>query len=201
MRLPKHIGVIPDGNRRWAKEHGFNKEDGYSYGLDCGLRFLRAASSRGIKEITYYGFTVDNCKRPKEQVEAFTKACCDAVQLIAKEDVALFVVGSTDSACFPKALLPFTKRREKTGEKTTRVNFLVNYGWEWDIRSGLLSRDIPRIDLVIRFGGMCRLSGFLPMQTVYSDICVLKPFWPDFREEHLDEALAWYSRQDVTLGG
>ena len=123
MRLPKHIGVIPDGNRRWAKEHGFNKEDGYSYGLDCGLRFLRAASSRGIKEITYYGFTVDNCKRPKEQVEAFTKACCDAVQLIAKEDVALFVVGKTDSACFPKALLPFTKRREKTGEKTTRVNF------------------------------------------------------------------------------
>ena len=134
-------------------------------------------------------------------MEAFTKACCDAVQLIAKEDVALFVVGNTDSACFPKALLPFTKRREKTGEKTTRVNFLVNYGWEWDIRSGLLSRDIPRIDLVIRFGGMCRLSGFLPMQTVYSDICVLKPFWPDFREEHLDEALAWYSRQDVTLGG
>lgn len=201
MRLPKHIGVIPDGNRRWAKEHGFNKEDGYSYGLDCGLRFFRAASSRGIKEITYYGFTVDNCKRPKEQVEAFTKACCDAVQLIAKEDVALFVVGNTDSACFPKALLPFTKRREKTGENTTRVNFLVNYGWEWDIRSGLLSRDIPRIDLVIRFGGMCRLSGFLPVQTVYSDICVLKPFWPDFREEHLDEALAWYSRQDVTLGG
>ena len=44
MRLPKHIGVIPDGNRRWAKEHGFNKEDGYSYGLDCGLRFLRAAA-------------------------------------------------------------------------------------------------------------------------------------------------------------
>jgi len=44
LRLPKHIGVIPDGNRRWAKEHGFNKEDGYSYGLDCGLRFLRAAA-------------------------------------------------------------------------------------------------------------------------------------------------------------
>lgn len=78
---------------------------------------------------------------------------------------------------------------------------MVNYGWEWDIRSGLLSRDIPRTDLVIRFGGMCRLSGFLPVQTVYSDICVLKPFWPDFREEHLDEALAWYSRQDVTSGG
>lgn len=117
MRLPKHIGVIPDGNRRWAKEHGFNKEDGYSYGLDCGLRFLRAASSRGIKEITYYGFTVDNRKRPKEQVEAFTKACCDAVQLIAKEDVALFVVGNTDSACFPKALLPFTERRGKNRRK------------------------------------------------------------------------------------
>ena len=63
------------------------------------------------------------------------------------------------------------------------------------------SRNIPRIDLVVRWGGMCRLSGFLPLQTVYSDFYIVKDLWPDFRQEHLEDALAWYQQQDVTLGG
>lgn len=73
-RVPKHIGIIPDGNRRWAKENGMKKENGYAYGLEPGVRLLRAAKEQGIQELTYYGFTVDNCKRPKEQVTAFSKA-------------------------------------------------------------------------------------------------------------------------------
>ena len=77
-RLPNHIGIIPDGNRRWANDKGLNKQDGYTYGLTAGLKLLRAAKRRGIKELTYYGFTVDNCKRPKEQVAAFTHACVNA---------------------------------------------------------------------------------------------------------------------------
>ena len=165
MRLPKHIGVIPDGNRRWVKEHGFNKEDGYSYGLDCGLRFLRAASSRGIKEITYYGFTVDNCKRPKEQVEAFTKACCDTVQLIAKEDVALFVVGNTDSACFPKALLPFTKRREKQAKTLQELFF-----WSTTAGNGTSEADCYRAT----FPESTSLSASA-VCAVFQDFCRCRP--------------------------
>ena len=87
--IPKHIGIIPDGNRRWAKEHGLKKEDGYIYGLDPGLRLLQIAQDYGIKELTYYGFTVDNCKRPKEQVLAFSKACVEAVKMIEKENIEL----------------------------------------------------------------------------------------------------------------
>ena len=70
-RIPKHIGIIPDGNRRWARQNGLRKEEGYAYGLEPGLKLLRAARNYGIQELTYYGFTVDNCKRPKEQVSAF----------------------------------------------------------------------------------------------------------------------------------
>lgn len=195
-----HIGIIPDGNRRWATQNGLKKEDGYGYGLLPGLRLLRAAKQRGVKELTYYGFTVDNCKRPKAQVEAFTDACYNAVKLIEEEDVSLYVVGNTRSACFPSRLLPYTHRKDSQDGKM-RVNFLVNYGWEWDMKNGWLSRDIPKIDMVIRWGGMRRLSGFLPLQTVYSDFYVIDDLWPAFEEKHLDDALEWYKRQDMTLGG
>lgn len=199
-RTPYHIGIIPDGNRRWATKNGLQKEDGYKYGLLPGLELLRAAKQRGIKELTYYGFTVDNCKRPKEQFYAFSDACCEAVKLMESEDVSIFVAGNSKSSCFPSQLLPYTERKDVADGKT-KVNLLVNYGWEWDMKSGWPSRAIPRIDMVIRWGGMCRLSGFLPIQTVYSDFYIVKDLWPDFKEDHLDAALKWYDRQDVTLGG
>jgi Undecaprenyl pyrophosphate synthase len=199
MRIPKHIGIIPDGNRRWAKENGMKKEEGYDYGLMPGLRLLREARKYGIEEITYYGFTVDNCKRPKEQLIAFSKACVDAVKMIENEDVSLLVIGNTKSSAFPTELLPYTHRVDDNGK--IKVNFLVNYGWKWDLENGLCSKEISRIDMIIRWGGMCRLSGFLPVQSVYSDIYIIKELWPDFQEEQLKCALEWYQKQDVTLGG
>lgn len=200
-RFPNHIGVIPDGNRRWAQQNGMKKEDGYRYGLSAGLNLLRAAKARGVGELTYYGFTVDNCKRPKEQVTAFSQACVKAAEMILAEKVSLRVIGNTESPCFPAELLPFAERQPETDGKKMRVNLLVNYGWEWDMKNGFPSRSVPRIDLVIRWGGMCRLSGFLPVQTVYSDICVLDELWPDFEESQFEKAMQWYRRQDVTLGG
>ena len=199
MRIPRHIGIIPDGNRRWAKANGMKKEEGYDYGLLPGLRLLKEAKRYGIDEITYYGFTVDNCKRPKEQLIAFSKACVDAVKMIENEDVSLMVIGDTKSACFPAELLPYTHRSEEKGK--IKVNFLVNYGWMWDLQNGFRSKEISRIDMIIRWGGMCRLSGFLPVQSVYSDIYIIKDLWPDFQEEHLKDALDWYQKQDITLGG
>lgn len=202
-RVPKHIGIIPDGNRRWAKENGMKKENGYAYGLEPGVRLLRAAKEQGIQELTYYGFTVDNCKRPKEQVTAFSKACVQAAKMIEGERAELYVIGNTKSPCFPSELLPYTEcsRQPVRDKGSLRVNLLVNYGWEWDMKNGWASRGIPRIDLVIRWGGMCRLSGFLPIQTVYSDIYIVKELWPNFQEKHLTDALQWYQKQDVTLGG
>ena len=199
-RLPNHIGIIPDGNRRWANGRGLKKEEGYAYGLTAGLNLLRAAKRQGIRELTYYGFTVDNCKRPKEQVTAFSKACVKAAEMILSEGVLLNVIGNNKSPCFPSELLPYTDVKACDEEKMC-VNLLVNYGWEWDMKNGFPSRNIPRIDLVIRWGGMSRLSGFLPIQTVYSDIYVLDELWPDYEDSQFERALEWYRHQDVTLGG
>ena len=213
MRLPNHIGIIPDGNRRWAEKNGLTKEKGYKLGINPGLLLFKLCQKLGVKEITYYGFTTDNTKRPAKQKEAFTQACIDAVKLLSNEDAELLVVGNTESPCFPPQLLPFTERKI-FGKGGIKVNFLVNYGWEWDLNLSrktnnkrknldlaLQSKDISRIDLIIRWGGRRRLSGFLPIQSVYSDFFVIDDFWPDFKPQHIYDALDWYATQDITLGG
>lgn len=213
MRRPKHIGIIPDGNRRWAENNGLSKEKGYDSGINPGLVLFKICQELGIEEITYYGFTTDNTKRPANQKDAFTKACIDAVKLLSHEDAELLVIGNTESPCFPSELIPFTERKI-FGKGGIKVNFLVNYGWEWDLNLSrktydkrnnldlvLHSKDISRIDLIVRWGGRRRLSGFLPVQSVYSDFYIVNDYWPDFKAQHIYDALDWYSTQDITLGG
>ena len=207
MRIPKHIGIIPDGNRRWAKEKGLEKQDGYGHGISPGLALFDTCRSLGIQVMSFYGFTVDNTKRPTVQREAFTKACVGAVKAISGEDVSLLVVGNTSSPMFPAELLPYTARHD-FGAGGMKINFLVNYSWEWDlglkggsIGPALKTADVSRIDLIIRWGGRRRLSGFLPVQSVYSDFYVVDDYWPDFTPDHIYQAIDWYSRQDITLGG
>lgn len=204
-RKPEHIGIIPDGNRRWALAKGMGKQEGYAYGLDPGIRLLRLAKAQGIEEISYYGFTMDNCKRPKEQVRAFREACVEAVDMLCGEGADLLVVGDSRSKCFPGELRCYQERTSIHGGGI-RLNFLVNYGWQWDLShiredGKPYSQDVSRIDLIIRWGGMRRLSGFLPIQSVYADFYVVDQLWPDYQDEDFLEALVWYREQDVTLGG
>lgn len=207
MRLPKHIGIIPDGNRRWAVGQGLSKEMGYDPGIDPGMRLYRYLKHLGVGEMTVYGFTADNTKRPFLQRKAFTKACVKAVEVLSKEDAELLVLGNTDSSVFPPELLPYTTR-QTFGTGGMKINFLINYSWQWDLglKQGaigptLKTRDISRVDLIIRWGGRRRLSGFLPVQSAYADFYIVDDLWPDFKETHVKEALEWYDRQDITLGG
>jgi len=213
MRIPKHIGIIPDGNRRWAASNGMNKEEGYASGLDPGLALFKLCEQIGVKEITYYGFTIDNNKRPLIQRKSFTRACVNAVKMLAKENASLLVIGNSESPMFPKELTSYTTR-QTFGTGKMKVNFLVNYGWEWDlcnlktagnnkmnVINNIKSSDISRIDLIIRWGGRRRLSGFLPVQSIYADFYVIDEYWPDFEPSHFYQALEWYNKQDITLGG
>ncbi|KJS02955.1 MAG: dihydroorotate dehydrogenase [Peptococcaceae bacterium BRH_c4a] len=217
-RLPKHIGIIPDGNRRWAVSKGMQKQDGYQRGLDPGLMLYEICTELGIPEITFYGFTQDNTKRPANQIKAFQKACSDAVSMLSNRDASLQVIGDCASPFFPPDLVRYTTR-QTFGRGLIKINFLVNYGWKWDLRNflsreagtgggrsanplkNIASSDVSRIDLIIRWGGRRRLSGFLPLQSIYSDFYVLEDMWPDFKPDHFYEALDWYQTQDVTLGG
>ena len=214
-RVPRHIGIIPDGNRRWAVQNGLFKEDGYERGLEPGIRLYELCIEMGIKEISFYGFTQDNTKRPSIQREAFQKACVSAVKMLSGRDASLLVIGDSTSQLFPRELIPYTERIT-FGKDLIRINFLVNYGWMWDLKHALKMRrsssakplvgaiassDISRIDLIVRWGGRRRLSGFLPVQSVYADFYVVDDLWPDFMPEQFYDALSWYENQDVTLGG
>jgi undecaprenyl diphosphate synthase len=200
-RLPRHIGFIPDGNRRWAVQQGLPKEQGYARGIAPGLALFEACKKLGVEEVSVYGFTQDNTRRPTEQSKSFRAACVAFALEIARRGAALLVIGDEQSKQFPADLAAF-RVRQGTGIK---VNFLVNYDWEWDLaglkNGGLRSADVSRMDMVVRWGGGRRLSGFLPVQSVYADIFVLDALWPDFRPQHLDAALAWFGQQDRTLGG
>jgi undecaprenyl diphosphate synthase len=216
-RIPKHIGIIPDGNRRWALSNHLEKKDGYEHGVKPGFTLYEQLLDYGVKEATFYGFTKDNTTRPSEQTSAYTKACVDAVESLTNKDANLLVIGNTDSKMFPEELKKYANHRVTFGKGLINLNFLVNYDWQWDVNQAasitdtshtskdfaknIASKDIPRVDLIIRWGGHTRLSGFLPIQSVYSDFYVIKDYWPDFKKSHLAEALNWYQNCDVTLGG
>lgn len=215
-RIPRHIGFIPDGNRRWAQARGLPKEAGYMHGVDPGIELYRECVRLGVKEISVYGFTQDNTRRPSRQTKAYQEACLSFARDVLKEGACLLVLGNARSPLFPPSLKPFATR---TRGKGIKVNLLVNYGWEWDLRAAmgkikngkrltsrsiiknLASSEISRIDLIVRWGGRRRLSGFLPVQSVYADFYVVDSLWPDFTVPDFHKALSWYQEQDVTLGG
>jgi undecaprenyl diphosphate synthase len=131
------------------------------------------------------------------QVTAFRNACVAFASAAYSCDVALLVVGDDLSPVFPDDLRQFVTRMGRG----MKVNLLVNYDWEWDLAGlktdGVIRSDlIPRMDLVIRWRGGRRLSGFLPVQSVYADIFVVDEYWPEFRPEHLQHAIEWFKDQD-----
>lgn len=216
-RIPRHVGFIPDGNRRWADARGLVRGAGYAPGIEPGLRLLEYCRELGIEEVSIYGFTKENVRRPAPQVEAFRVACTEfGVRAVREAGAALLAVGDTGTPSFPEGLRPYAERRS---EGAIRVNLLVNYGWQWDLYravergldnggirysdlpGSLASREVSRVDLVVRWGGRSRLSGFLPVQCAYADFYSIETLWPDARLEEFDAALRWYQEQDLTMGG
>jgi len=194
-----------------------------------------------VEEVSVYGFTTDNTKRPMDQRIAFSRACVDFALAVISRGVSLRVVGDASSPMFPQELEPLCRAaqlrvvgdtsspmfpqeleplcRAAQGDGPLKVNMLVNYGWQWDMQTALqaaangsghskrqitellASSDVSRIDLIMRWGGCRRLSGFLPIQSVYADFFVVDAYWPDYEPQHMRQALQWYSSQEITLGG
>jgi undecaprenyl diphosphate synthase len=156
-------------------DRGLPKEAGYAQGINPGLLLFEKCKECGIKETSIYCFTQDNTRRPSIQKQAFSEASVAFAFEIARRGAALLVVGDETSTQFPKALNEF-RHRQGVGMK---VNLLV----------------------IVRWGGRRRLSGFLPVQSIYADFYVRDEYWPDFDLQHFENALAWFKNQDPTLGG
>lgn len=229
-KVPNHIAVILDGNRRWAKMRGLPTLQGHTEGADNLERIARYCSKIGVKYLTVYAFSTENWKRTKEEVGYLMNLMADYInsfEVRFKDSNAIIkLVGDIDR--LPKKLQDsIIKIEEKTKNNTgLTLNLCINYGGReeivnatkviaskvssgelklTDINEGMFSTylrtgNTPDPDLFIRAGGEKRLSGFLLWQSSYSELYFSDVLWPDFNELELDKAINEFNNRKRNFG-
>ncbi|MDE1865734.1 MAG: di-trans,poly-cis-decaprenylcistransferase [Candidatus Micrarchaeota archaeon] len=220
-RVPSHIALIPDGNRRWSRMQGLSIMNGYQNGVAKFISFSIWAKSMGVRTLTVWALSTENV-RNRSRIELSTlyglymKAAKDPklLALLVKNRARVRFIGDMQ-------LIPSTLRKALTDlEERTRtykdltINLLIGYGGRDDLvyaaSRGASSEDdfsrkirtasIPNVDLIIRTSGERRLSGFLPWQTDYSEIYFSRKFWPDFQRRDLKRAVDSYTARERRFG-
>lgn len=228
--LPKHIAIILDGNRRWAKANGLTTPQGHKEGGENVKRIARYANKIGIQYMTVYAFSTENWKRAAEEVSAIMKLIkffiSDFVKN-SKSNVKLKIIGRRKD--MPKDILEeIEKAEEKTKNNTGMVlNIAFNYGGRdeivnatriisekvkngelniEDINEELVSNHLytagqPDPDLLIRTSGEERISNFLPWQIAYSEFEFTSKYWPEYSEKDLIKSIQTYQKRNRRFGG
>lgn len=222
--LPKHLGIIMDGNGRWAKKRGMPRTMGHKAGADVFKKISKECGRLGIEEVTFYAFSTENWKRPQEEVDTLMRLFKDYLleakaDLEASGNLKLHFVGEREGMS-PELLALMDEAVETTKFRTgTLINVAVNYGGRQEIVSAvnqlitsgktqLCEEDISRLmytsadcDLIIRPSGEQRLSNFLLWQAAYSEFWYSDVLWPDFSEKDLHSALAEFEKRNRRFGG
>jgi len=221
--LVKHIAIILDGNRRWAKKKDLPTYRGHQEGVLALERTVKAAVKRGIKYITIYGFSTENWGRTKLEVTALIKLMKYAIEkyadMLEDNDLQLRVIGRLND--FPKSVKSvfdraiYRLRNNKSGVLTLALSYggrdeIIRATQKAKKMSGKLDEKtfsslldtagLPDPDLIIRTGNIMRLSGFLPWQGIYSELYFTKTLWPDFSASHLDKALRNFAKRQRNFG-
>jgi undecaprenyl diphosphate synthase len=226
MDVPAHIGIILDGNRRWAKQHGLSALEGHQAGVDALKRAAERALDWGVKELSVFAFSSQNWKRSQEEVDGlmdvFRWLFNSQIEELHENNIRVRVVGSRTG--IPQDLGESIQAGEEQTKDNTRgtVNLLLNYGGRSDITqavSRIVARDIDPeevtedtvsgelstagmgdVDLLIRTSEY-RLSGFLPWESVYAEICFQPDIlWPDYDGDALDAAITFYQNRQRRFG-
>ncbi|MBQ1908301.1 MAG: isoprenyl transferase [Firmicutes bacterium] len=224
-RIPEHVGIIMDGNGRWAKERGMARVQGHSAGMKALKEIVKRADTLGVKYLTVYAFSTENWVRPADEVSGIFKLLVLYVAQELKElddnNVKVNILG--DVSPLPEdAKNSIEKALRTTGNNTGLVfNIAINYGARAeiasavnaliaegrrdivpdDISSRLYTAGMPDPDLIIRTGGEYRLSNFLLWQAAYSELVIRPEYWPDFTPEVFEEAISEYQGRDRRFGG
>lgn len=223
MSVPQHIGIIIDGNRRWAVKNGMSKLEGHRYGAENLKKLLPAIIACGIPAVSIYTFSTENWRRTREEVEALTaliaKVFRDYFDWFKEQGARVRISGQTEDFS-PEIQEVFRRAVEGTRENAKiTANFCLSYGGREEIiqmvrrvagetkgdaeaiakidevvvEKNLYTAGLPDVDLIIRTGGAKRLSGFLPWQTTYAELYFTEVLWPDFNEKELDKALEYFA--------
>lgn len=229
--IPSHVGIIMDGNGRWAKRRGLPRTIGHTYGAQAFRKITRYISRCGVNILTLYAFSTENWKRPPEEVNAimkiFRQYLVDALTDFRDDDIKVVFIG--DRSVFDPKLRELIDETEDIAKdrKGMLLNIAMNYGGrdeilnavkllckdvkennlsinsitENDIASRLYTAGLPDPDLIIRTGGEHRLSNFMLYQAAYAEFYSTDTLWPDFKNEDFDKAVIEFNHRSRRFGG
>lgn len=229
--LPVHIGIIMDGNGRWAKKRGLPRKAGHSAGAKTFRKITRYCSDIGIKYLTVYAFSTENWKRPEDEVNSlmnlFKSYLEEALADFKDDSIVVKFIG--DKSQFNEELRNLMIENEESSKDRDGMvlNIAMNYGSRDeivravrnicnDVKNGnindkeineqlvsdyLYTSGQPDPDLIIRPSGEYRISNFLLWQSAYTEFVIMNKLWPDFEKSDLDEALKLYSQRNRRYGG
>ncbi len=229
-KLPKHIAIIMDGNGRWASKRGLDRIDGHAEGVNSVRKIVEASGELGVEVVTFYTFSTENWKRPKQEVSSLWKLLVrtikDEVPELNRNNVQLRVTGIVEQ--LPKITRQSIQYAVRALQKNNGLilNLALNYSSRMEIlcaikqvaqkvKKGLLdindideklisehlfTCDLPDPDLVIRTSGEFRISNFLLWQIAYSELYITDTLWPDFREKEFYHAIESYQLRERRFG-
>jgi undecaprenyl diphosphate synthase len=229
--IPRHVAIIMDGNRRWAKRHGLPAIEGHRRGIVSLRRVTRAASDLGIAVLTVYGFSTENWNRDAREISLLFELCVyfarNELAELQRNNVRVHVIGEWES-------LPDAPRRALAELQNGTIandglllNLAVNYSSHAELERAMRSiarevasgrlkpeevteaaiarylytADLPELDLLIRPGGEHRLSNFLLYQAAYAELVMTDVFWPDFSGDDLRRAVTEFAHRERRFGG
>ena len=230
-KIPASIGIIMDGNGRWARRLGWERIKGHTAGIDAVRDTSRECAKLGVKELTLYAFSVENWKRPRPEVEylmgLLRRFAVDERPEIMENAIRFTTIGRVDELPEPTlSELRATERLSADNEGMV-LRLALNYGGRAELADAArtLARDVAEgrvraedvgedalqqrlydssmrdVDLVIRTAGEMRISNFLLWQISYAEIFVTDVLWPSFRREHLHAAIRAYAGRERRFGG
>jgi undecaprenyl diphosphate synthase len=228
--IPKHLAIIMDGNGRWAKKKGAMRIFGHRHAIQAVKDAIIGADNLGVKYLTLFSFSTENWSRPQDEISALmelmVKTIIEEISLMMKNNIRLISIG--DISCLPKSAfekMMEAKRQTETNTGLT-VIFALSYSGKWELTQAtkhiaqkvsegklkpeeitqqtvadhLETAGIPDPELMIRTSGEFRISNFLLWQLAYTELYFTPVLWPDFRMEHLYDAVEDYQKRERRFG-
>lgn len=227
MHELKHLGIIPDGNRRWAKQKGMLSSQGHTAGYQKVKEISLSAFDKGIEQVSVWAFSTENWKRAEQEVsflmDLLFTALSKELDFYLKNNIKLKVIGRREGLS-EKIVKAIDVAEEKTkGGTKGQFNLLINYGGRAEIIDGikrvmkegadpesitedsfqdyLWTKDMLEPDLIVRTSGEQRLSGFLSWSGIYSELRFIDKHWPDFSESDIDDCIEDFKNRQRRFGG
>lgn len=224
--IPNHLGIIMDGNRRWAIKNGYNKSEGHLKGSEVLIDIAEYVFQKGIKVLSVFAFSTENFNRDKKEVDFLmnlaTKLLKNKLKKLINNKIKVVFSGRKER--LPNNLITMMNKVEKETINNDRgiLNICFNYGGRSEIIDAIkkiindkvnidslnetnfkhyLYHDLPNIDLVIRTSGEKRISNFMLYQMSYAELYFTDTYWPDFTNEEIDKAIEKYNNRERRFGG